>query len=281
MRSSSTAADAIYAELGLPDSPVILDVRDDTEFARNPRLTPGALRMRGDDVDRWARRLPRTRPIVAYCENGRGRSASAVSKLIAMGYPASVLQGGFAEWMERGYPSIKARADLNAPGGSKWVTRERPKIDRLACPWLVRRFIDPWATFFYTPAHQVRNESQTLSAEPYDIADVTFSHRGTRCSFDAFLDEFDLHDGVLDQVADIVRAADTGELTQSREAPGLLAISLGLSANNADDLVLLEQAMPIYDALYAWRKKASAETHSWPQKSALSDASHNQYNAAP
>jgi rhodanese-related sulfurtransferase len=272
MRSSWTTADAIYADLGLPDSRIIVDVRDDTEYAARPRLMPGALRGRPDHVDQWARSLPRTRPIVAYCEDGRGRSALAAERLTSLGYPAAALEGGLSEWLERGYPSIKARADLKAPGGSKWVTRERPKIDRLACPWLVRRFIDPRATFFYTPAHQVRNESQTLGAEPYDIADVTFSHRGPRCSFDAFLDEFDLHDAVLDQVADIVRAADTGELAQSREAPGLLAISLGLSANNPDDLVLLEQAMPIYDGLYAWRKKASAETHSWPQKSAAAGA---------
>jgi hypothetical protein len=95
---------------------------------------------------------------------------------------------------------------------------------------------------------------------------VRFSHRGPRCSFDAFLDEFDLHDSVLDMVADIVRAADTAQLDQSREAPGLLAISLGLSANFADDILLLEQAMPVYDALYAWCKTAHDETHSWPQR---------------
>ena len=105
-----------------------------------------------------------------------------------------------------------------------------------------------------------------LGAQPYDIADVTFSHRGARCSFDAFLDEFDLHDPVIDRVAAIVRAADTGELGHSREASGLLAISLGLSANFTDDLMLLDHAMPIYDALYTWCKKAHDETHSWPQK---------------
>jgi hypothetical protein len=185
-----------------------------------------------------------------------------------MGYPAFILEGGVEAWVAAGQPTVKARADLNAPGASRWVTRERPKIDRLACPWLVRRFIDPRASFFYTPAHQVRAESQALHAEPYDIADVTFSHRGARCSFDAFLDEFDLHDPVIDQVATIVRAADTGELGQSPEAPGLLAISLGLSANVRDDIVLLEQAMSVYDALYAWCKTARNETHSWPQKPA-------------
>jgi hypothetical protein len=149
----------------------------------------------------------------------------------------------------------------------RWITRERPKIDRLACPWLIRRFIDPEAQFFYTPPHRVRTDAKALDAEPYDIIDVTFSHRGPRCSFDAFLEEFELQDRVLDEVALIVRAADTAQLEQSREAPGLLAISLGLSVNVADDILLLEQAMPVYDALYAWRKRASHETHGWPQPS--------------
>jgi hypothetical protein len=166
-------------------------------------------------------------------------------------------------------PSIRMREELGVPGRSQWVTRERPKIDRLACPWLVRRFIDPTATFFYVPAPRVRAEASALGAQPYDIADVTFSHRGPNCSFDAFLDEFDLHDPVLDGLADIVRAADTGTLDRSREAPGLLAISLGLSATISDDLLLLEQAMPVYDALYAWCKTARNETHSWPQRQAV------------
>lgn len=162
-------------------------------------------------------------------------------------------------------PTVRARQEYRVPGSSRWVTRERPKIDRLACPWLVRRFIDPHAVFFYVPAQAVRAEAAGLAAEPYDIADVTFSHRGPRCSFDAFLDEFGLHDPVLDQLADIVRAADTGTLERSKEAPGLLAISLGMSATIRDDILLLEQAMFVYDSLYAWCKTARDETHSWPQ----------------
>ena len=263
---SSLPPAAIFARLGLPDAPVIFDVRDAAAFSAKPRLIPGALRGDADHVGEWSRTLPRNRAVVAYCVHGGQTSCRAADTLNTMGYPAFILEGGLEAWIAAGHPTVKARVDLNAPGGSRWVTRERPKIDRLACPWLVRRFIDPRAAFFYTPAHQVRAESQALHAEPYDIADVTFSHRGARCSFDAFLDEFDLHDPVIDQLADIVRAADTGELGQSREAPGLLAISLGLSANVRDDIVLLEQAMPVYDALYAWCKTARNETHSWPQK---------------
>lgn len=266
MRCSWTSVDAVFAQLGLPDSAVLLDVRNDAELSNQPRLIPGALRAHPDRAGQWSRTLPRTRSVVVYCVAGGKASASAADTLTAMGYPATALEGGLNAWISGGYPSVRARPELKVPGGSKWVTRERPKIDRLACPWLVRRFIDPRAAFFYTPAHQVRSESQALRAEPYDIADVTFSHRGPRCSFDAFLDEFDLHDAALDRLADIVRAADTGELAQAREAPGLLAISLGLSANISDDVVLLEHAMPLYDALYAWCKKAHSETHSWPQK---------------
>jgi rhodanese-related sulfurtransferase len=267
MPSSMSPAD-IFARLGLPESPVIFDVREEADFEARPRLIPGALRGTPGRVDDWARTLPRTRAVVSYCKHGGKTSCGVAEALNAMGYPAFILEGGIEAWIQAGNPTVKARADLNAPGGSRWVTRERPKIDRLACPWLVRRFIDPRASFFYTPAHRVRAESQALHAEPYDIADVTFSHRGARCSFDAFLDEFDLHDPVIDQVATIVRAADTGELGQAREAPGLLAISLGLSANVRDDIVLLEQAMSVYDALYAWCKTARNETHSWPQKAA-------------
>jgi len=263
--STVVSSDAIYAQLGLPHSPVIVDVRREGEYQAQPRLVPGAFRGNPDLLASWGQTLPRTRPVTVYCESGDHVSRLIAEELVAKGYPASFLEGGFAQWMRAGHATVRARADLNAPGGSRWITRERPKIDRLACPWLVRRFIDPEALFFYTPAHRVRSEAEVLRAEPYDISGVTFSHRGPRCSFDAFLDEFDLHDRVLDQLADIVRAADTGELAQSREAPGLLAISLGLSANVQDDILLLEQALPIYDALYGWCKTARHETHAWPQ----------------
>jgi len=263
--SSVISAQALYAQLALPDSPAIIDVREEAERSRESRFIPGSFRAARDEVARCARTLARGRPVVICSSDGRNDEGT-VAALVALGHPAFVLEGGLESWLGAGFATVRSRPELHAPGGSRWITRERPKIDRLACPWLVRRFIDPDAAFFYTPPHQVRAEAQALRAEPYDIVDVTFSHRGSRCSFDAFLDEFELHDPVIDRLADIVRAADTGELAQSREAPGLLAISLGLSANVADDIVLLEQAMPVYDALYAWCKKARAETHSWPQQ---------------
>jgi len=257
---------ALYEQLGLPSAPAIVDIRTDEDFRASPRRLPCAHRGSPEHIAQWTKTLSRQRPLVVYGANGRDTNRSTVDALVALGFDAQSLDGGIDAWARAGYATVRTRPELDAPGGSRWVTRERPKIDRLACPWLVRRFIDPAAHFFYAPAHRVRSEAEALGAQPYDIADVTFSHRGPRCSFDAFLDEFDLHDPILDGVADIVRAADTGELAQSPQAPGLLAISLGLCTNVADDIVLLEQAMPIYDALYAWYKTARHETHSWPKK---------------
>jgi rhodanese-related sulfurtransferase len=254
----------LYDQLGLTDAPLIVDVRSAAEIDRVPRMIPSALWLDGKDVEQWSRRLPPRRAIAVYCADG-ATSADVATRIGARGMPAAVLAGGFTGWIERELPTINVRREYGVPGGSRWITRERPKIDRLACPWLIRRFIDPHASFFYVPAPQVRAEGVALGAEPYDIADVTFSHRGPRCSFDAFLDEFGLHDPIMDGLADIVRAADTGALTQSREAPGLLAISLGMSAAIGDDILLLEQAMAVYDALYAWCKTARHESHSWPQ----------------
>lgn len=145
----------------------------------------------------------------------------------------------------------------------KWVTRERPKIDRLACPWLIRRFIDPDAEFRYVPAGQVRSVAEREGAVPYDVPDVELGHEGERCSFDAFIRKYGLADAALLRLADIVRAADTDRLDQSPQAAGLLAISLGLGANIRDDGALLEAAIPVYDALYTWCGTLTGERHGW------------------
>jgi len=149
----------------------------------------------------------------------------------------------------------------------KWVTRERPKIDRLACPWLIRRFIDKNAEFRYVPASEVRETALAEGAIPYDIPDVELGHEGERCSFDAFIRKYQLDDPALARLAEIVRAADTDRLDRSPQAPGLLAITLGLGANIKDDLALLEAAMPIYDALLTWCRSLTGERHGWyPEK---------------
>jgi rhodanese-related sulfurtransferase len=266
--SNSMTAESLYAQLGLPQSALIVDVRKAAGFNETPRMLPGARRGVPDNIAIWARQLPKSKPVVVYCVHGHEVGQAAAATLCALGFDVRYLEGGIADWMAAGLPTMARRDEWHAPGDetqhSRWVTRERPKIDRLACPWLVRRFIDPHASFFYVPASEVRSQAIALQAQPYDIPDTVFSHRGPLCSFDAFLAEFDLHDPAIDAVAGIVRAADTDALPSSPQAVGLLAISLGLGVNITDDDALLEAAMPLYDALYAWCKSAKNETHNWP-----------------
>jgi len=151
----------------------------------------------------------------------------------------------------------------------KWITRERPKIDRIACPWLIRRFVDPQAEFLYVPPQQVLAEAARLGAIPYDVPGVELTHDGPACSFDAILKKYRLEDPALARLADIVRAADTDTLERSPQAPGLLAISLGLSATIRDDHEMLAVGMRIYEALYAWCTD-SAERHDWDAARLLS-----------
>jgi hypothetical protein len=143
----------------------------------------------------------------------------------------------------------------------KWVTRARPKIDRIACPWLVARFIDPAAEFLYVPADQVRAVAADTGAIPYDIPGVEYGHVGEQCSFDAFLRLHKLTDPALERLAVIVRGADTGRLDLAPECAGLLAQSLGLSALYPDDHEMLRHGMAMYDAYYAWLRHAAGETH--------------------
>jgi hypothetical protein len=146
----------------------------------------------------------------------------------------------------------------------KWVTRERPKIDRIACPWLIARFIDKEPEFLYVPAKEVLAVAEQTGATPYDVLDVEMSHVGDHCSFDAFLKKYDLTHPALQQLAEIVRGADTSRLDMTPQSPGLYAISLGLSATFTDDHEMLKHGMVMYDALYAWCKQCQAEAHNWP-----------------
>ncbi len=148
----------------------------------------------------------------------------------------------------------------------RWVTRERPKIDRIACPWLIMRFIDKDPEFLFVPANEVLKVAQATSATPYDIPGVEMSHVGELCSFDAFLKKYHLNDSALKQMAVIVRGADTARLDIAPQAAGLYAISLGLSYNFTNDQEMLKHGMVMYDALYAWCRDCQQETHGWPPK---------------
>lgn len=149
----------------------------------------------------------------------------------------------------------------------KWITRERPKIDRIACPWLVARFIDKEPEFLFVPSNKVMSEAERQGAIPYDVPDVELSHVGPLCSFDAFLKKYRLKDPALDHLAVIVRGADTGHPELAPQSAGLLAVSLGLSDNFPDDHEMLKHGLIMYDALYSWCRRLQGETHGWPPKS--------------
>ncbi len=153
----------------------------------------------------------------------------------------------------------------------KWVTREHPKIDRIACPWLIRRCIDPDAEFLFVPPEQVNSVARECGAIPFDVEGVELTHEGSLCSFDAFLKKYERKEPELQELARIVRGADTDRLELTPQSAGLLAISLGLSHNFPDDHELLAQGMVLYDALYAWCRHVREERHSWnPQRRASS-----------
>jgi hypothetical protein len=148
----------------------------------------------------------------------------------------------------------------------KWVTRERPKIDRVACPWLISRFIDKAPEFLFVPGPKVLEVAEATGAIPYDIPGVEMTHVGELCSFDAFIRKYELDDAALNQLATIVRGADTSRLDLAPQSAGLYAISLGLSNNFADDHEMLRHGFVMYEALYAWCKSCQGETHQWPPK---------------
>jgi hypothetical protein len=153
----------------------------------------------------------------------------------------------------------------------KWVTRERPKIDRIACPWLILRFIDPEAEILYVPTADVPRTAREQGAIPFDVPGVELTHDGPLCSFDALLKKYRLQDAALEQLAGIVRAADTDTLDRSPEAPGLLAITLGLGANIRDDQALLRAGLVIYDSLYTWCRTLTGERHGWYPEAILKE----------
>lgn len=145
----------------------------------------------------------------------------------------------------------------------KWITRERPKIDRIACPWLIKNFVDKDAEFIYVPTDQVKAKAKELDAIPFDIPGVEYSHDGEFCTFDTIIKRHNLTDPALLQLAVIIRGADTDRFDLAKQSAGLWAISAGFSYNFKDDHEMLTFGMKIYDALYSWAKYVSDERHTW------------------
>lgn len=254
--------------VGTADAPLFVDVRKTEDFAASDYFIPGAIRW---DYNAGAPEPPEVMGAgnaVAYCVKGLHVGITGAEKLRAPNREVTFLEGGLRQWMETDAPRVKKRPDLGVTGESvsRWVTRSRPKIDRIACPWLVRRFIDPRAEFFYVPTSEVFAFAKASNAVAYDIPGAPIEHAGPLCSFDNFLRAFELTSPALERMAAIVRGADTDALNLAPQSAGLLALSLGFSKNIADDHAMLEAMMPVYDALYRWALdavEAMDEKHNW------------------
>jgi rhodanese-related sulfurtransferase len=251
--------------VGTHNAPVLIDVRDDEDFALDSHYIPTATRCSHLDVAQLAEGLKK-HPVVVYCQKGLklGEGASAV--LRTLGVRAEVLQGGYLAWREAQLPVVAHNLlpPRNAAGQTVWVTRHRPKIDRIACPWLIRRFVDRNAQFLYVGASAVEAVAEKFNGVPFDVEGVFWSHREELCTFDVMVNEFGLNTKPLLHLAAIVRAADTDQPELAGESKGLLAASLGLSRMFSDDLEQLDAGCLLYDAFYRWCRDATNETHDWP-----------------
>ncbi|MGG5819847.1 chromate resistance protein ChrB domain-containing protein [Falsiroseomonas sp. HW251] len=262
---NSITPQQLARRIGLPDAPVLIDVRTEEDAAADPRILPAALRRDHRDAASWAPAF-RGRAVVAVCQKGLKLSEGAAAWLRHEGAQAESLEGGFLAWAEARLPLVAtARIPArDAQGRTLWVTRARPKVDRIACPWLIRRFVDPAAVFLFVAASQVEAVADRFGATPFDLDGVFWSHRAERCTFDVMLEEFGLASPALDRLATIVRGADTARLDLAPQCAGLLAASLGLSRLHRDDLAQLEAGMALYDAFHLWCRDATEEAHNWP-----------------
>jgi rhodanese-related sulfurtransferase len=264
---NTISVDKLARLIGTPRCPALIDVCLDEDFAVLPRLIPGSVRRPYERAPDWAREFA-GRSAIVICQKGLKLSQGAAAWLRHEGVPADSLEGGIEAWAKAGLPMVQAdklpRPDVQ--GRTVWVTRSRPKIDRIACPWLIRRFVDPAAVFLFVSPPEVEAVAERFGATPFDVEGVFWSHRGERCTFDTMIEEFDIRAEPLERLATIVRGADTARLDLAPEAAGLLAASLGLSRMYADDLAQLEAGLALYDAFYRWCRDATDETHNWPSK---------------
>ena len=266
------SADKLWSRIGTAKAPLILDVRRRDIYDAAEGLVPTAVWREPESYAQWVPAIAAERHVFLACRHGHNLSQMVAADLRERGVHAQVLEGGYQAWGEAGLPLVSkaALARFMPQRPSLWVTRRRPKIDRVACPWLIRRFIDADARILYVEPDQVTHVARDSSAIPFDIEDVEISHEGPRCSFDTLLKLFGLEsDPQLARLALIVRGADTARPDLAPEAAGLHAISLGLSAAAGDDdHGMIANGFLVYDALFAWLRHAAEERHNWPAKAA-------------
>ncbi len=264
---NSISADKLWRLVGRPDCPTLIDVRTDEDYEADPRLIPGAQRRSYLNVAEWAGEFAGKSTII-YCQKGLKLSQGVAAWLRHNGAESEALEGGHLAWLAAKMPLVPVAKFANVAGKSLWVTRSRPKVDRIACPWLIRRFVDPSAVFLFVNPSDVEGVADRFGATAFDVEGVFWSHRGDLCTFDVMIEEFGLSFDALDRLARIVRGADTARMDLQPEAAGLLAASLGLSRMYSDDLKQLEAGMLLYDAMFRWCRDATEETHNWPSAKA-------------
>jgi rhodanese-related sulfurtransferase len=255
--------------VGTPEAPVIIDVRTDTDYATDPRMLPASIRRDHNSVASWVDQYA-GRFIVVVCQRGLKLSQGVAAWLRHAGSRAESLEGGFEGWVSNNGLLVRPDhlPDRDDQRPTLWVTRARPKVDRIACPWLIRRFIDPSAVFLFVSPSEVPDIADRFHATPFDIEHTFWSHRGELCTFDIMVEAFGLKSAALDRLATIVRGADTDRLDIAPQSAGLLAASLGLSRIHRDDLEQLAASMGLYDAFYRWARDAVGESHNWPMPAA-------------
>ena len=265
----SIKSDKLARLIGTPSAPVIIDVRTQEDFEADPRLIPSAFKRSHQNVSDWGKAYA-GKSVIAVCHHGAKLSEGTAAWLRQLGADAVNLEGGFVEWVTAKLPLVPVSKipPHDVEGRTIWVTRARPKIDRIACPWLIRRFVDPSAVFLFVAPQEVAAVADRFNATAFDIENTHWSHRGELCTFDLMVEEFGLGTEALLHLATIVRGADTARLDLAPEAAGLLAASLGLSRMYADDLEQFEAGMLLYDAFYRWCRDATEETHNWPTNKA-------------
>lgn len=254
----------LWALFATPVAPRIVDVCLAEDSAEIGAFVPAAVSRHHATVIEWSSEFA-GEAVAVICQKGLKLSEGVAALLRLHGLQACSVTGGAIGWREAGLPMVThSSVPPRTNGRTRWVTRERPKIDRIACPWLIRRFVDPDAEFLFVEASQVKAVAERFNATPFDVEDVFWSHRGENCTFDTMIAEFGLNTPAFKTLANIVRGADTGRLDRAPQSAGLLAISLGLSRIIHSDLQQLEAGMTLYDALYTWAREGQGETHNWP-----------------
>ncbi|MEB8386334.1 chromate resistance protein [Rhodobacteraceae bacterium KMM 6894] len=250
--------------IGTPLCPVIVDMRTPDEFGTDPRLVPGAIRHCHTDMAGLIRRL-KERASVIMCQQGLKLSQSVVSALQAEGLTCEYLSGGALAWAKSGAVMVPFEAvPFDADGQTCWITHTCPKIGRIACAWLIRRFIDPEARFLFVADSKVQAGAARFNATPFDTPGAEFTHQGDFCTFDSMLERFCLQSRALDCMAQAIRAAETNRSDLHPVAAGLMAVSDCLSRKFRNDHSQMEAGLALYDGLYRWARDGQGLGHAWP-----------------